>query len=225
MVAMMNYFAHAIHHLDDPWFVAGTALPDWLNVADRGLRVRPRHAAPFADDADPCLASLARGILRHHHDDAWFHATAAFHDLQWRLARLVRDALPGDEGFRPSFLGHILVEILLDATLIERRPERLEAYYAALGRLDADAMQAHVNRIGPRPTERLAALLPLFIRERFLFDYADDLRLCRRLNQVMRRVGLPELPPAFVDVLPQARAWVGPRCDVLLRDPARLASG
>jgi hypothetical protein len=86
-------------------------------------------------------------------------------------------------------------------------------------------LETHVNRIGPRPTDRIAGLLPMFIRERFLFDYADDDRLCRRLNQVMRRVGLPELPPAFADVLPQARARVGPRCDELLAAPEVATMG
>ena len=31
----MNYFAHALPFLDRPYFVAGTAVPDWLTVADR----------------------------------------------------------------------------------------------------------------------------------------------------------------------------------------------
>jgi hypothetical protein len=212
----MNYFAHALNFLDDPWVVAGTAVPDWLNVADRPLRVRRRHAEPFVDDADACMAALARGIVQHHHDDAWFHDTPVFHELSWQLAVLVRDALPGDEGFRPSFLGHILVEILLDAVLIDRHPERLEAYYAALGQLDAVRVQECLNRLAPRPTQRLAPLIPLFCRERFLADYFDDNRLTWRLCQVMRRVGLPELPASFRDVLPQARHWIAGRADELL---------
>ena len=45
-----------------------------------------------------------------------------------------------------------------------------------------------------RPAVRLAGMIPLFARERFLSDYADDAKLCYRLNQVMRRVRLPALP-------------------------------
>ena len=36
----MNYFAHAIRFLDDPYFLSGTALPDWLSVVVGG------HGAP-----------------------------------------------------------------------------------------------------------------------------------------------------------------------------------
>ncbi len=68
------------------------------------------------------LAHIARGIVEHHRDDAWFHETPAFHELSWQFTSRVKEILPEDEGFRPSFLGHILVEILLDAELIRRAP-------------------------------------------------------------------------------------------------------
>ena len=31
----MNYFAHGVRFLEDPYFLAGTAVPDWLSVVDR----------------------------------------------------------------------------------------------------------------------------------------------------------------------------------------------
>jgi hypothetical protein len=217
----MNYLAHGLECLDDPYVLAGTAVPDWLNVADRAVRVRSKHAAPFVADADLRHAAVARGIVQHHRDDAWFHDTAAFHELSWRLTALARDALRGDEGFRPSFLGHILVEILLDAALIKESPERLEAYYRALGSLDGEVVQAAVNRMAPRSTERLAAIVPRFCQERFLWDYREDGRLFVRLNQVMRRVKLPELPEGFSEMLAVARPCVAARQRELLTPPPR----
>jgi len=207
----MNYFAHGYAFVDDPWFLAGTAVPDWLNVSDRGVRVRAKQAAPFANDVDPRVAALARGILRHHADDAWFHGTPAFAELSWRFAARLREVLGPDEGMRPSFLGHILVEILLDASLIARHGDRLDQYYKALGAIDPVVVEAAVNRIAPKPAVRLAGLLPLFVRERFLSDYADDGKLCYRLNQVMRRVRLPALPERLKDFLPEARQEVDSR--------------
>ena len=56
----MNYFAHGYRFLDNPYFVAGTAVPDWLNVVNRKARVRSKHALPFIDDDDPRLAAVAR---------------------------------------------------------------------------------------------------------------------------------------------------------------------
>jgi hypothetical protein len=212
----MNFFAHGREFVDDPYLLAGTAVPDWLNVSDRGVRVRSRHVEPWLAADDARLRSLARGIAQHHVDDGWFHATSAFAELCWAFTVEIRDLLGRDDGLRPSFLGHILVEILLDATLIAQDPERLTAYYQALESVDAGLLAELVNRMAPRPTERLAMLIPRFTAERFLWDYAEDGKLCYRLNQVMRRVGLSELPAALAALLPSARRRVEDRQHELL---------
>ncbi len=215
----MNYFAHGQRFLHDPYFLAGTAIPDWLNVADRRVRVRSKHAKTLVNDADPQIAAVARGVVQHHRDDDWFHGTAAFTELSWAFTARVRDALAPDPGLRPSFLGHILVEILLDAVLIAQAPERLEAYYAALETLDPAVVQEAVNRAAPRSTSNLAPLIPRFIEARFLFDYLDDARLLARLNGVMSRVGLAPLPPSLMEVFPDFRRRVADRQEALLTEP------
>jgi hypothetical protein len=212
----MNYFAHGRHYVDDPYFLAGTAVPDWLNVVDRRVRVRSRQAEPHCASADSRLARLAAGIVQHHRDDAWFHGTRAFAELSLSICRTAKGNLGADDGFRPHFLGHILVELLLDATLIAQQPHRLDAYYAALDQIEPQSVQDAVALMSGQTADQLAAFIPLFSRERFLSDYADDATLCFRLNQVMRRVKLPLLPPRFVEVLGVARELVAQRRDDLL---------
>jgi hypothetical protein len=217
----MNYFAHARHFLDDPYFVAGTAVPDWLSVSDRQVRLRSRCVAPAIHDADPRVAALARGVLQHLRDDARFHGTRAFAETSLALTVIVRDALGAETGFRPSFLGHLLLEVLLDAALIAEAPERLELYYRVLGSVDAGLVQAAVNRLAPRPAERLAIMAVRFLQERILSDYAEDAKLMVRLNQVMRRVRCQELPADFPGVLGRARDLVaGRRAELLDGIPA-----
>lgn len=212
----MNYFAHGRRFLDDPYFVAGTAVPDWLSVVDRKVRVRDKHARPFVEDTDPRVAAIARGVLRHHADDAAFHVNAAFYELSAELTSRVRDLLPGDQGFRPSFLGHILVELLLDDALIARERAVLDRYYTVLGGVDPMLVEHAVNRMAARSTDRLAWFIERFLAEQFLSDYADDERLLFRLNQVMRRVNLPPLPDGFRGLLPAAREIVQSRCGELI---------
>jgi hypothetical protein len=212
----MNYFAHGREYIDNPYVLAGTAVPDWLSVVDRKVRARTQRAAPLAEDADPRVAALARGIVRHHYDDAWFHETRAFGELCWRFTAAVRDALVPDDSLRPSFLGHILVEMLLDDVLIGRDPARLTGYYRAMESVDPTVVEQAVNRISPRPTNGLTRFIPIFCRERFLWDYADDGKLMIRLNQVLSRVGLPPLPEQFREILPDARKQVADRSDDLL---------
>jgi hypothetical protein len=212
----MNYFAHGRLFVDDPYFLAGTAVPDWLNVVDRRVRVRSQQARRHVDAADERTARVARGIVQHCDDDAWFHATRAFAELSLELCRMLRERLPADDGFRPHFLGHILVEIMLDASLIAADPQRLEAYYAALDALDGPSVEEAVGRIGPRPATNLATFIDLFSRERFLWDYLDDAKLLFRLNQVMRRVTLPLLPLDLQATLAEARIVVDRRAHKLL---------
>lgn len=217
----MNYFAHGRRFLDDPYFLAGTAIPDWLNVADRRVRMRQKHALALIHDEDPRVASIARGVAQHHADDDWFHRTAAFNELSWSFTVLIRDALPKDDGLRPSFLGHVLVELLLDAALIAEAPEQLEAYYAALGAVEPGIVEETVNRAAPRTTDALAPLIPRFVASRFLFDYLDDSRLLLRLNNVLSRVKLAQLPESFAALLPEVRRRVTLRKDDLLTGGGR----
>jgi hypothetical protein len=212
----VNYFAHALPFLDRPYFVAGTAVPDWLTVADRQVRIRSKYAEAFLNDADPCLAELAAGVLQHLRDDARFHQTRAFAETLLELTVRVRDALGGESGLRPAFLGHLLTELLLDAALIADDPDRLSEYYRVLDRLDPRQIEAAVNRMALRPTRRLAPFIEIFCRERVLWDYLDDGKLVVRLGQVLRRVRLEPLPGNFAALLPAARKLLAEQKGALL---------
>jgi len=212
----MNYFAHGHRFIDRPYFLVGTALPDALSVVDRKVRLRSRLVRPFADGSGSIAAEVAAGALQHLHDDDWFHNTPAFHRCTAELTARFRTLLSEAEGHHPSFLGHIVTELLLDGVLIARHPGVLEAYYAAWSSVDARSIEEAVNRMCRNATDRLAAFIPLFVRERFLFDYQDSDRLLFRLNQVMRRVKLNPLPPEVVAVLDSGRKLIDEQAGALL---------
>lgn len=212
----MNYLAHAMPFLDEPYFAAGSCVPDWLTVADRKVRVRSKHAAPFVEDRDRIVAAVAGGILQHIRDDALFHGSRAFAELCLQLTAMARDALDGETGLRPAFLGHLLAEVLLDATLAAENPARLEALYETLARVDPQRVEAAVNRMAPRPTERLSPMIRGFCREKILWDYFEDAKLLHRLSQVMRRVRLDPLPESFGRLLAEVRPLVAARKNELL---------
>ena len=212
----MNYFAHALPFLDNPYFAVATGIPDWLTVIDRQVRLRRKHVEPYLNDGNALLAAVAGGVLQHLDDDAHFHGTRAFAELSLELTVLARDELGADAGFRPAFLGHLLVELLLDAALIADHPEELEAYWAVLGQVDPGAIEGAVNQMAPRSSERLAWMIERFCSARILSDYAEDGKLLVRLNQIMGRVRLNQLPDSFVGVLPEARRKVTERRDELL---------
>jgi hypothetical protein len=212
----VNYFAHAFSFLDDPYLAAGTGVPDWLTVVDRDCRIRAKEAEPFVQDPHRQTASVARGLIQHIRDDTWFHSTRVFTELSLEFSAICGQHLHDESGLRPAFLGHLLVELLLDANLIAADPGRLEAYYRALEAVDPEKVQEAVNRMAKRPTQSLAAMIAGFRRHRILWDYLEDAKLLVRVNQVMRRVGLVELPEGLVGVISEARQRVDTRAAELL---------
>lgn len=221
----MNYFAHGRSFVKRPYFLAGTAVPDWLGVVDRRMRVPKRLVEPFLEHRDSRIADLAAGILQHYVDDAWFHATRAFAELNWRLTQLCREALADGEGFRPSFLGHILVEIHLDGELIAEDPGALDDYYSGLATVEPEMVASAINGMATRSSDALATLVRRFCEDRFLYDYLEDAKLLERLNRVMLRVGLPLVPESFQETFPEGRRWVRERCRELLTRPGTLDAG
>lgn len=204
----MNYFAHACRFLDNPPLMVGTAVPDWLAVCDRPLRLRARHAAGPAKDWERPARDLARGILQHLEDDARFHNSDAFAEVQLAVAGILRRFSAPPAGPPIAFLSHLLLELLLDAALVAEDPGRLDAYYSGLESVDAAWVQEMVNRLAPRPSLHLADMMLRFRQARILWDYLDDATLWRRLNQVLARVGMASLPEDFREVLAEARPLV-----------------
>ncbi|MGH7129441.1 MAG: hypothetical protein ACREJB_01095 [Planctomycetaceae bacterium] len=212
----MNYFAHGLRFIDRPGLLAGTAVPDWLGVSDRKTRMRPALVEPCVSSPDALQAEVAAGVLQHLADDCWFHKTRAFYEVSGELARRFRERLGGEDGVRPTFLGHVALEMTLDRVLIRRDPDRLAEYYAALESIDPQRIQAAVNRMARQPASRLAEFITLFLKERFLEEYLDPARLLFRLNQVQRRVRLKPLPDEAQAVLAAAERIVAERLDELL---------
>lgn len=219
----MNYLAHGYRFTAEPYFLAGTSSPDWLSVIDRKMRMRRRNVEPHANDIDSPKSQFSRGILQHLDDDDWFHRSQAFSDLSWQFTLAIRDELPADDGLRPSFLGHILVELMLDAAIDREDPQRLDDYYFALAHIDPFELQNIVNQLATRSTDRLLLLIPRFLTERFLYDYRDDGKLLARLQQVMRRVKLAPLPDSLLKLLPTMREAVWLRRHELLTPPIEVS--
>lgn len=212
----MNYLAHAYQHLDNPYFAAGTGLPDWMSVIDRKNRARRQYAEPITQHSDPRIAAFASGCVQHHDDDHWFHQNESFVTLSTRFALELRELLEEGLGHQAGFVGHIAVELLLDSILSERNPQLIDRYYDVLQSLEVDLVQFAADQICRQPVTRMVELLPKFIEFRFIADYHDDRLLLRSLNGVMRRIGLPPLPDSVATWLATARPRVRLAADALL---------
>ncbi|MEM1225760.1 MAG: hypothetical protein AAGJ40_08675 [Planctomycetota bacterium] len=205
----MNFLCHAIPYFDRPVVAVCTGIPDWLSVIDRKIRARRPGAAAAARSDDAVLRDAASGVLAHLDDDHWFHSTDVFTRLNLQFAVTLRDHLSGDEGFRPSFVGHIIIEMLLDASYVVHSPDLVDSYYNMVRHADHESIQQAVNEITGKPTHAIAPTMRRFVEIGFLYDYSTDEGLLFRVNQVLRRVGLPPMSsPAVLDWVAEARRQV-----------------
>ena len=116
------------------------------------------------------------------------------------------------------------MELLLDAALIAEDRRGVDAYYAALAAVDAEFVAAAIGQMNGCDASGVAGLITRFVELRFLYDYIEDETLLFRLNQVMRRVKLPELPGRMLEILPGARQLVAEhRAALLTPRPAEAA--
>ena len=204
----MNYFTHALNHLDRPYFMAGTAIPDWLSVVNRKVRLRPRQLERWLTDECEIQSTLAAGVLRHLTDDDWFHTTRGFVEVTGELSHQFRECLGPSELYHCGFLGHVAMELLLDGVLMQIYPERFEEYWRVLDRIEPDLIETAVNRMAKSPVEHLAWFIGLYRREQFLRCYENDASLVRRLNQVLIRVKLTPVPAEAIKVVTDGRSLV-----------------
>ena len=214
----MNYLAHGYRFLDQPLYVAGTAVPDWLSVVNRKVRARVRLVTPVVQatvSAD--VRQIGQGILQHHKDDDVFHRCEPFMEMEGLVAAEFRRHMPDQFDHRPGFLGHIVVELMLDASIDSANPLMLDSFYAAMGKVDSQLVEATVNQMATQTTDRLAWFIDRFREERFLYDYRQDDGMFFRLNQVLTRVNLPLMDAACIVVLGYARQLLKERGQELLR--------
>lgn len=212
----MNCFAHALPFLDKPLIAIGASLPDWMAAADRKARLRQKRAAMFTDEEEPTLAGISAGVVQHHQDDYWFHKSPAFRDYEMKFAIEIRDLYGSDQSLRSGFVAHVLIEMFLDDWLARRYPGKLEQYYDLVAAADAKAIQQTINVFATRPTTKLVRAMEVFLRERYIFDYATDAGAVKRMNGVLRRIGLDELDDAILPWAATARVRVEDRAFDLL---------
>jgi len=219
----MNCFAHSIPFFDRPYFAVGTCLPDWLTACDRKCRARKKKAAAWVDDADPIMAAVAAGVVQHHEDDYWFHGSAIFARINTEFAIEYREQFGNTQTMRANLIGHIVIEMLLDAFLESQFPGGMEQMYGWVAELDADKVQDCLNHFASKPTTKLVGEIDHFLTERYLFDYLKDDGVRYRMNRVLGRLKLDLMPEESIAWLGEKREQVYQQAEMLLAQHQKIA--
>ncbi len=212
----MNCFTHALPSIDNAYLATGCCIPDWLGAADRKCRAREKKATPFIDHEDPIVAAVSQGIVNHHKDDHWFHTNQTFQQMNIKFAVEIRELLDNERGMRTGFVGHVMIELFLDAWLHAKFPGKLEYYYQQLESIDPEKVQDVVNLFASKKTDKLAPAIRRVIKDRYLFDYSENSTTLYRINRVLKRIGLEEIDDRILPWMETARERVYDRVPDLL---------
>jgi len=221
----MNCFAHSIAFFDKPYFAVGTCVPDWLTACDRKCRARKKRAALYVEDDNPIVRNVAAGVVRHHEDDFWFHGSAAFTKLNMEFAIEYREQFGNSQSMRASLIGHIIIEMFLDAYLESQQPGAMEQMYVWVAELDVEEVQNAINLFATKPTTKLADEIKRFGQVKYLLDYLNDQGVLHWMNKVLGRLGLELMPETTLPWLAEKRIQVYQQAERLLAGHELFKSG
>lgn len=188
----MNLVAH--YHLDrtlvNSYFTVGAATPDLLSIYNSQLRIKQRHLKRLnEEEAGRITPPFLDGLQRHFFADGIFHTSPLFHQETKRISNMLVEYFPDLDIQRKFFIGHILLELMLDKVLINLHPGILESYYGHFEALQPfrDIKKSLQIAVG-HDLPNYEAYLKRFVRRKYLYHYADPKHLAWLLRRILRRV-------------------------------------
>ena len=133
-----------------------------------------------------------------------------------------REKFGNSQTMRASLIGHIVIEMLLDAWLESKYPGSMESMYVWLAKLDAEKIQQSINQFATKPTDKLAPEIGRFLKVRYLFDYLKDEGVRYRMNKVLGRLKLDLMPKESIDWIGKKRQLIYEQAPELLREHEKL---
>ena len=214
----MNLVAH--FYLDrqrvNSYFTVGAATPDLLSIYNSRLRIKQRHLRKLTEEERGRVnPPFLDGLQRHFFADGVFHTSPLFHSETKRVSNMLVDYFPDLNIERKFFIGHILLELLLDKVLITRHPGILESYYGHFESLQPfrDVRQSLEIAVG-HELPNYERYLSRFLRRKYLYHYADPEHLAWLLRHILRRVRISNteyiLSPTFFKLMEDYEAGLVP---------------
>lgn len=192
----MNYLSHFYFDTisEDSYYVMGIALPDLSKMANRTWNLHPhKHVEKFEDN--PILKSIHSGWERHVQVDGLFHNSNYFKEN----ADFIRDKIKKIHNIhpkiRPFVLGHIGLELLLDAVLLRKGIIDLKKYYTHLKKVDPTIINNFLRLNGINPENRFEMVLSRFIEVQYLASYNNNENLSYGLKRISERIWGIDIDP------------------------------
>ncbi|MEI2673602.1 MAG: hypothetical protein V9F05_06105 [Chitinophagaceae bacterium] len=193
----MNFLSHFYHELpvSDPNFAAGLILPDILsNYSYRTGEVVKLHPQKLVYTDNPELNSMTEGVKRHYFVDGHFHELTFFEQNTTAISALIKATGFSCFDKRLYAISHVLLEVVLDRTLLTSRPEVCKQLYDLIEIVDTSQISRLVaNNTQAMDPDGIGNHFKVFRERKFLYDYAYDERLTGIINGINIRLGNPPM--------------------------------
>lgn len=181
----MNFLSH--FYLDgsnDHKLNFGLLFPDFLGIIDRSVKVH--QLLPEIDEKEE---SFKHGISLHVRADAIWHNSDYFKFKTELIGDVLRDFEFYEKPYRPFFMTHVMLEILLDRMLLLQKPDLATGMYNSLEGLEKQwIIQLFSNE---KLSENMPKFVSNFTDSRYVYKYSDNAHFIYALNRLFKRVGLP----------------------------------
>ena len=186
----MNYLTHFLvdHKMDNPNYNFGLALPDLVNVSKRGWRP-DTHLFPVPDKN---VNDIWEGYNRHIAADAIFHNSELFVKHSKRLRKELEKQGFNQPGIRLFFVGHVLLEMLLDRHILKTRRNMADQFYDQLNLVMENDIESFFETAGTIVPDRFLEFFGKFKNSQYLYSYAESNGIFFAMNRLLHRTKQPE---------------------------------
>jgi len=184
----LHYLAHYYidKHIDDPLYVVGLGLPDWVNGFSKLHNQLIKHSK--IDQTDPIYA-IQQGVLRHYAGDLLFHNHPLFVQLQSELLQSFLTVGLKREEWRLSLLAHVGTELMIDRQIVNAEPHVLDSYYHLLEKADEKLLKKYFDYHGMAVQQQdFLTKFHFFKTRRFLSLFDDVANIAIGLDKMYGRV-------------------------------------
>ncbi|MBI1184989.1 hypothetical protein GC194_12005 [bacterium] len=190
----MNFLSHYYcHRSASPHFNFGLLFPDFLGIVSRDYKL---HA--FEKDYRSPDDDFYRGMKHHELADSLWHYHPYFNEKTHQIKALLAAFGMKDKPYRPFFMTHVMLELLLDRQLVLHENAIALSMYESLDEVEQDFVAQLFTKDDLQ--QKFQAFFQNFRKNRYVLSYADNEMFVYALNRLFSRVNHPHIQTHEKDI-------------------------
>jgi hypothetical protein len=195
MNLLSHYFFDNIQ--GNHYYNFGLILPDLLGIYNR----KWKYSAKSIPENDQHYTQINSGAIRHLQTDHEFHNSEWFENKRQEVKSLLYRQNLNFSPFRPFFISHILVELMLDRVILKKNIETADNFYADMDLINDNVIFNLLNKSNFVPAGEFVSFFNRFRQHRYVYAYADNEKFIFSLNRIFSRVNNPIFEGEFKEIL------------------------